>query len=103
VVQERGCEWTILGIPVAGHRTSLCRECDQHIRPDGFDLRQTTAYGPAGERPLDRFRERIVAASVENDQLEALCRFQRSENAIKLNGLVLKVEIAEQFGVCRFR
>jgi len=96
VFHQRGGERTVVAVAVTGHRAGLGGVGDQRVRHRRFDLREPAPDRAAGDAALHRLGERIVAASVQDHELEALDRIERLEHAIERHGFVLDVEIAQQ-------
>lgn len=95
VFNESRRERTVLSVSVVRHRAGLCSESDQRVRHCRFDFRESASDRTAGDASLHRLREGIVAASVQDDQLEPLDRVECLEHAIERNSLVLDIEVAQ--------
>ena len=91
----------MLAVAVIGHGARLGGKGDQRLGGRRFDARQTTFDGPAGHPSFHGAAERVVAAGVEQDQLEPLDTIERVQHPLERYGLVFDVEVAQQSRIDR--
>ena len=97
VLEQRRRERAVAIGTVRRSRPGLCGKGDQGVGGVRFDSRQAPANGARGQSALHRPCERIVAAGVQNDEPQPLCRFNHLEDAFERKRFVFNVDVTLSF------
>ena len=101
MLQQRAGERAVRALPVGRDRSGLRGKRDQRVRARHVDLGEPLADRAGRDGAPHLFHEGIVTAGIEDHEPQALGRFDRGEEAIEWNRLVLDVEIPLELGVGR--
>jgi hypothetical protein len=84
-----------------GDSAGLGCESYQGVTRGRLDFGEAAADRARSNAALHFLRERTVAAGIEDHQAQSLRGADRLQDAVERNGLILDVEVAEQFGIGR--
>ena len=76
IFRQRRGKRAVFALAVHRNRTGLRGEGNQKVGRFGLDAGEPPADGAGGDRAAHRLLERIVAAGIEDDQLQPCCPFQ---------------------------
>src|SRR5262249_29375822 len=94
---------TVRAVPRSRCGARFRSESDQRIAAEDVDLCKSSPDGTPRNGALHRPQKRIIAASIEDDQSETLCRFNELDDAIKRDGLIFHIKIALKDSIHRYQ
>ena len=93
MIDQCGCERTVLAVAVRCGRSGLRGKCDHGVGAGRLDLGKAPADRARRDRSLHAFCERIIPAGIEDHQPQLLRRLDRNQHTVQRQRLVQNIRI----------